>query len=189
MPPKARFSKEQMLDAAFKLVRKEGISYLTARSLASTLGCSTQPIYRVYGSIDAVKEDIYNHAAAIALEFLMGNSEDPPFLSIGYGFLRFAQQEPHLYHLLMQSPSALETMLSGETPEIIFEQIRLIPIMAALSKEQLNRINLLMWFFIKGVATLFNTDSDKDQMQLAKELLRMAGEAIIAWETKEDTNR
>ena len=43
MPPKARIEKEHILQAAFTLVRKEGLNSLHARGIAHELGCSTKP--------------------------------------------------------------------------------------------------------------------------------------------------
>ena len=44
MPPKARITRDMILDAAFDLVRAEGHEALNVRTLAKRLGCSTQPI-------------------------------------------------------------------------------------------------------------------------------------------------
>ena len=45
MPPKARITKEQVIDAAVEIVRTKGEDALTAKSLAGALKCSTQPIF------------------------------------------------------------------------------------------------------------------------------------------------
>ena len=42
MPPKVLFTKEEITDAAVRVVRKKGSSALAARSLAAELGCSVQ---------------------------------------------------------------------------------------------------------------------------------------------------
>jgi AcrR family transcriptional regulator len=68
MPPKPDMSREQVLQAAFDLLREKGIEALTARSLAERLHCSTQPIYRIFKSMDELKEQAYERAACYLME-------------------------------------------------------------------------------------------------------------------------
>ncbi len=44
MPKKPTTTKEAMIEGAFQLIRERGHEALTARNLASHLGCSTQPV-------------------------------------------------------------------------------------------------------------------------------------------------
>ena len=44
MPPKVKITKENIVETAIELIKKEGEVSLNARSIASSLGCSTQPI-------------------------------------------------------------------------------------------------------------------------------------------------
>lgn len=43
MPPKAKYSKESVIETALKITRESGIEALSARSLASALSSSTAP--------------------------------------------------------------------------------------------------------------------------------------------------
>ncbi len=45
MPPKVRFTKDEIISAALTLVREEGLPCLTARALAARLGSSAKPIF------------------------------------------------------------------------------------------------------------------------------------------------
>ncbi len=45
MPPKFKFTRAQIIDAAVNITRKNGISALTARALATELGSSSKPIF------------------------------------------------------------------------------------------------------------------------------------------------
>ena len=58
MPPKVKFSREEILSAAYELVRKNGKDALSARSLASALGVSTAPIFTAFESIDALTDAV-----------------------------------------------------------------------------------------------------------------------------------
>ena len=55
MPPRAKFSREEITDAAFAIVRAEGMQALTARSLGDALGSSARPIFTVFQNMEEVQ--------------------------------------------------------------------------------------------------------------------------------------
>ena len=71
MPPKARITKDRIVDAAFQLARREGFEKITAQAVARELGCSTQPIMSHFKKVEelrtaaAEKADQY-HSAYLA---------------------------------------------------------------------------------------------------------------------------
>ena len=58
MPPKPKFSKEEIIDAALDIVSRDGGAALTARELGEKLGCSSSPIFTVFKSMDEVMQAI-----------------------------------------------------------------------------------------------------------------------------------
>ena len=62
MPPTPKISREEILSAAFTLVRTQGIDALGARALANTLHLSTQPIFSHFPTMDALKQAVYELA-------------------------------------------------------------------------------------------------------------------------------
>ena len=50
MPPKAKFTKEQITKAALGVVSEKGAQALTAKELGAALGTSTTPIFTVFNS-------------------------------------------------------------------------------------------------------------------------------------------
>lgn len=93
-------TKEQMIDAAFQLVRREGFTALTARSLAAELGCSTQPIMYQFPELAKLRELLYQKADEYHTAYLF-SAED--LLGIGLKYVQFAAEEPNLFRLLFQS--------------------------------------------------------------------------------------
>ena len=63
MAPKNKFTKEEMTEAALRVVRQQGLDGLTAKTMADALGTSTQPVFTAFGSMDGVRQAVY--AAAI----------------------------------------------------------------------------------------------------------------------------
>ena len=44
MPPKAKITREMIVDAAFAIAREAGAETINARTVAERLKCSTQPV-------------------------------------------------------------------------------------------------------------------------------------------------
>ena len=58
MPPKPKFSKEEIIAAALDLVRAKGMEGLTARELGQRLGSSARPIFTVFSSMEEVQDAV-----------------------------------------------------------------------------------------------------------------------------------
>lgn len=114
MPPKPSITPELVLEAAFQLVRREGLQALTARRVAQELGCSTQPIYSAFDTMEQLKQEVVQRAEAVALSYLAPERPaERSFLQVGLGSLRFAQEEPRLWRLVNQHGRALQELQRG----------------------------------------------------------------------------
>ena len=101
MAPKNKFTREEMVAVAIRVVQKKGAAALTAQSLAEELGTSTRPVFTCFGTMDAVKAEVYAAAERMFDEYLTaGLKEKIPFFGFGRQYIRFARKEPELYRLL-----------------------------------------------------------------------------------------
>ncbi len=184
MPPKAKLTREVVLDGAYELVRREGIDALTARGLAQELGCSTQPVYRAFQSMDELKAAVMERAEKVMLGYMvLRDTGQQPFLQMGLGSLKFAQEEPQLYRLVTLSGAILKDLQQGnDPPQFVLDQMRAQPDLAGLTDEQLVRIHALLWFFSQGLSSLFFAEMEGDPMDKAVEYLMLAGRAVIGFE-------
>ncbi len=104
MPPKAKYTKEQIIDTAYSMVRRHGKDFLTARSLASELGTSTAPIFTAFESIDEVMAEVTAKAKELYARYHEeGLLYTPPFKGTGLKYIQFAKDEPELFKLLFMS--------------------------------------------------------------------------------------
>lgn len=101
MPMKPKFTKEEITDVAYDIVRKEGIDQLTARLLGKRLGSSSCPIFTVFSGMDevisAVKEKVFNEYNAKIYEAF---KYTPAFKQVGINMITYAKEEPNLFKLL-----------------------------------------------------------------------------------------
>ncbi len=101
LPPRARYTREEIIDTAYELVRKHGESFLSARSLAAELGTSTAPIFTAFESIDEIYGAVVERAKARYSEYIKeGLSQELAFKGAGLQYIRFAKDEPELFKML-----------------------------------------------------------------------------------------
>ena len=53
---------DMILETAFTMTREEGFQNITARKVAAKVGCSTQPIFRVYKNMEELTEELFVRA-------------------------------------------------------------------------------------------------------------------------------
>lgn len=88
-------------EAAFEIVRNQGLEMLTARNIAKYIGCSTKPIYRVYENM----EELENKTVCVIVEFMGSfiqnyHKTGKPLLDIGLGYINFVKSEKNLFSLI-----------------------------------------------------------------------------------------
>lgn len=102
MPPKPKFTREEVISAALGIVSAKGIDALTARELGETLGSSARPIFTVFKNMEELQEEV--HSAAMrrfeTYQFPGSSSDMPVFKRIGMRMVVFGLEEPKLYQLL-----------------------------------------------------------------------------------------
>ncbi|MBQ6255031.1 MAG: TetR/AcrR family transcriptional regulator [Clostridia bacterium] len=101
MPPKVKFQKEEIVQAALNVARREGVGAVTAREVAKELGVSVGPIFTWFDTMEQLKGEVYALAKARYREQILRGLDEPiPFLGVWRHYLAFARQEPELYRLL-----------------------------------------------------------------------------------------
>lgn len=104
MPPKPKFTKEEIVAAALDVVSEKGLDALTARDLGARLGSSARPIFTVFATMEEVRRAV----RAAALKRFEAYAEKamqyaPAFKQVGMQMILFAMEEPKLYQLLYMS--------------------------------------------------------------------------------------
>jgi len=100
MPPNRKFSRDAILQGAFRLVRERGGRALTARKVAGRLRCSTTPIYEHFGTINNLRLEVAGLARELLLEYTRRPYTEHLFLNMGIGVVIFAKEQRELYRML-----------------------------------------------------------------------------------------
>ena len=157
MSRKATISQQEIIDAAFRITMEEGFDKITSRGLAQAAGCSTQPIFRVYENMEALKMDVYARSAAFYADYYADyeKTNDTPFVDLGMAYISFARQYPHLFRLLFLSEQtegkrSMYDLVNGENDAVAKEASRAKDLGCTNS----NRLFMQMWIFIHGAACM-----------------------------------
>lgn len=163
MARKETITKNDILNAAFDMTRTEGFSQVSARTLAARAGCSTQPIFRVYKNMEELGDDLFGKT----IEFFGSYYEafpkkcDTPFVNLGLAYIRFSQEEQHLFRLLFLSLNrhgkSLYDMLNGKNGAVVRE----INSAKIFGCKDPGGMFMKMWIFIHGAACM-NMTGDYD---------------------------
>lgn len=100
MPKQISITKDMVDRIAFELVRTRGMEALTARNIAELVGCSTQPIYKIYRNLEELREHILSMVCNHADQMILRYKKTPiAFLNTGLGFIHFAATEKVLFRI------------------------------------------------------------------------------------------
>ena len=109
MPTKIRISKEMILDAAFEIVRQEGMEKLSNRELANKLKCSIRPIYYQFENVEEMQKELYLKIEQYFYKFILDNMVEgiPKYKQVGINYIKFAKKEKKLFQTLFMSDIGL----------------------------------------------------------------------------------
>ncbi len=107
MPPKPKFTREEIIEAALKIASNKGMKAVTSRELGAVLGSSARPIFTAFKNMDEVLDEVRKAAFERFYEYTNSAVEfTPMFKQVGLQMIRFAAEQPKLYRLLFMSENA-----------------------------------------------------------------------------------
>ncbi|EEG78901.1 TetR/AcrR family transcriptional regulator [Dethiobacter alkaliphilus] len=180
MSPKTKFSKEEIVHAAFEIAKEEGFSGITARSVAKRLGCSVAPIYVNFANIDDLTAAVVERVFALSNELTAAQDGEDMFAKIGKASLEFARQYPVLFRELALQPNPY--MASYESVEkAMVDAMGGDENMRDWSVEQRKRLFLKLRVFQTGLSAMVATGNIPAWLdeQGAEELLLEVGEELF----------
>lgn len=158
MPPKPKFSRDEIIAAALQLVSEKGIDALTAKSLGAALGSSARPIFTFFRSMKEVQDAVRSAAMRRFEHFAEHQMLDMPlFKQAGMRMVLFGMHEPKLYQLLFMQENRSAVQFAdvfnelGPTAEAC---ITLLQEEYALTETEARTLFENVWIYTFGVGAL-----------------------------------
>lgn len=104
MPPKPKFTRDEIIDAALGIARSSGIESVKARDVGEELGCSSRPIFTFFAGMEELQQAVTDKAWSMFSDYLkIADDYVPSFKMRGMQMVKFAQNEPKLFQDLFMS--------------------------------------------------------------------------------------
>ncbi|MCH5324821.1 MAG: TetR/AcrR family transcriptional regulator [Eubacterium sp.] len=162
MPPKCKFTREEIIQAALDIAREEGVAFITARALGAKLGSSSKPIFSVFENMEEVQVEVQKAAKALYAEYVqIGLHQELAFKGVGTQYILFAINEPKLFQLLFMSEQPQKPSVAGILPIIdeSYDQILLsVQNGYGLGKKDAENLYRHLWIYTHGIAVLCATN-------------------------------
>ncbi len=158
MPPKVKVSREDIVNAAVRLVRESGADALNARAVAAALHCSTQPVFSNFATMDELRLAVVAKADALCNEYIqreVESGEYPAYKASGMAYIRFAKEEKELFKLLYMRDRTNEAVADAD--ELGDAMEALVQRNTGLEGDAAKLFHLEMWAYVHGIAGMLAT--------------------------------
>ncbi len=171
MPPKVKITKEDIINAAVSIVRKDGVQSLNARTIASTLECSTQPIFSNFATMEDLRLAVVEKVDVLCGEYTkqeIASGEYPEYKANGMAYIRFAKEEKELFKLLYMRDRTDE---KENKLDIGSELEALVQKTTGLDSDRVKLFHLEMWAYVHGIAVMFATNFFDIEWELVSSMI------------------
>lgn len=179
MPPKFKFTKEEIIDACFYLTKTEGLKAVTARGVAAKLNSSSKVIFGLFKDMDDVKHAVIERAKSCYKTFVDEGLKDAlPFKGVGNAYIRFAKEEPKLFQLLfMQESKDGENFQGAIRLDESYDRIlKAVETSYGLEESSAKELYNCLWVATHGIAVLVATKvcnfTDEDIQSVLSKIIK-----------------
>ncbi len=159
MPPKVRFTKEKVIQAAFDVVREFGPQSFTVRMVSQKMGASSQPIFTHFTSMDDLMAAVMEEARKFYNVYAeRGLASETPFKMFTMEYICFAVEEPNLFSLLF-----MQKRTNCEMDDFLIAEGHYDEVIACIKQdfdmddELARKFYCSVWMYAHGLATMLWT--------------------------------
>jgi AcrR family transcriptional regulator len=157
MPPKQKFTKEDIVDAAFNVVREQGWEAISQRSIAKKLNASIGPIYSYLKSMANLEEAVIEKAYELLLQYMLAPRGDEGLAFPSFGYVLFAKTEKKLFKCFFNEKHAeVLKKCSQRLWQLLREAMKNDPRHSRLTDRQKEGLHQNSVIFTYGLAVLIN---------------------------------
>jgi AcrR family transcriptional regulator len=172
IPPKCKFTRDEVVAAALDITRHQGTQAVTARAVGARLNSSPKVIFSLFENMEELNREVLSSAHQLYLDYIsnaMAAGDYPPYKASGMAYIRFATEEKELFKLLfMRDRSGQEI---GDNSEEIQPFIDILCKNLNISQEEARLLHFEMWLFVHGIATMQATSYENWDTELISRAL------------------
>lgn len=179
----ARIPKDQILDAALKMLIRDGYDSINIKTLAKELGCSTQPISWHFGSMPNLRKELTEAAFQYADKKMIPPPDDvvaiDRFREMGNRCIDLAYDEPNLARFLTEAHEGhtfaeqFIEILDRSMDETMSRQIADV---LSVSVDQAEHLIQTLMLYVQGLVTMILSDrAQLESKEAAYEMIQRVG--------------
>ena len=158
MPPKPKYTKDEVIQATFELTEEKGILNVTARDVGRRLGTTPTPIFTYFNGMDELKEAVYQKALRESTDYISECiNYMPAFKEFGLRWIRYAYEHPNIYRMVYLFEGVQKPMVgfvNGDFVDALKPMKYEVMNYFKLSDEQARILVNEMLIYAQGIATL-----------------------------------
>lgn len=173
MPPKAKFTREEIVNAAYGLMERGGMEAVVAREVGKALGSTVAPIFTCFENMEELRAAVHAKAMAECAEYFRDFSDYfPAFKEFGLRWVQLAKEHPHVYSevFLPRNGSAGDGLFSGDLRKMLEPVAAEIVSTFGLSAADADSILRDMLLYAHGAAAIMVSG----QSEMTEEELRVS---------------
>lgn len=130
MARKVVFEKDYIIDKSVDFIRDKGVDKLSVREISNYIGCSTQPIFRVFDNMDDYKEKLRkklnNEYSDFSKNIINKNNY---LLTMSYAYVMYAKKENSMFKALFLSELSDQKIIktSKKDIDLVIKEYRISP--------------------------------------------------------------
>lgn len=191
MPPIKKYTKEEIINTSYEIVKNEGFKALNARRIAKELNSSIQPIFHNFKTIEDLKKDVYNKIYEKYQSYINDDkSGKKSYKKIGLAYIKFAKDYKEFFKIIFMQKTNLNALEFIESDNSINDVIKTSQELTHLNDEEAKKFHLKVWIFTHGLACLVATDTIQFQEKEIEELLeKTVREMLIGYRNGENNEK
>jgi len=180
-PRNTQFSRDEIVDAAFKLVREQGWSGFSVQAVGKAINSSTMPIYSQFANVRELEDAVCIKAMELLKASLLVERTGDKWIDQAVSYVNFAVEEKHLFRCLGDGRNIeLQNKLGMGLVKYIDDTLADYPLFAGLNEMEFKLIRLSRMMFAQRLAFWLNRDENflKDKGIDLEDFIRRTSKAI-----------
>jgi len=104
MPPKQKITKDDLLEYAARIAEKDGIASVTSRSVAKEAGCSIQPVFSQFPTMENLRQETFDYVCKKSVQEVLSLSKYPDYFArTSKWVIDLARNKPNIFRLIYLS--------------------------------------------------------------------------------------
>ncbi|OGW41037.1 MAG: hypothetical protein A2X79_08600 [Desulfuromonadaceae bacterium GWB2_53_15] len=160
-PRNMQFGREEIIEAAFELVRKNGWEGFSVQAVGKAINSSTMPIYSQFANVRELEDAVCLKAMELLKERMLIERTGDRWIDQGISYVRFAEEERFLFRCLWDGRNIELCKKMGQAlNEFIAGTLADYPLFTGLDELELKMIRLTRMMFAQKLAYWLNTNSN-----------------------------